>query len=101
MKGRLLAVRCCLTLPASGRGQDPSPSKPSLIDSTYQVTNYLGTETIHLYEENGKLKWDGKLRPKAKYRAQGRKDTEWSDSIDYDKVNLSNIRRLSSRRSLA
>jgi hypothetical protein len=88
VKSWLLVVWSCLTLSLLGQNNDTSPSKPSLIDSTYQVTTFLGAETIHLYEENDKLKWDGKLRPKAKYRSQGTKDREWSDFIDYDRVNF-------------
>lgn len=88
MKPRLLAFWCGVALSASTLRQDVSPSKPSLIGSTYQVTTFFGTETIHLYEENGKLKWDGKLRRKEKYRIKGMADTEWSSSIDYDEVNF-------------
>jgi hypothetical protein len=73
---------------AVAQEQDASTSKPSLIGSTYQVTTFLGTVTIHLYEENGKLKWDGELRPKAEDRPKGTQGWEWSDSIDYDKVNF-------------
>lgn len=88
MKTRLLVVWSCLALTAIAHEQDASPSRPSLLDSTYVVTTFLGTETIHLYEENGRLKWDGKLRAKEKYRIKGMKDSEFSESVEYDKVNF-------------
>jgi hypothetical protein len=88
VNARLLVLWCCLAVSASALGQDASPSKPSLIGSTYTVTTFLGTETIHLYEESGKLKWAGKLKVKEKYRSTGMETREWSKSIDYDKVNF-------------
>jgi hypothetical protein len=88
MKTELLVAWSCLLLTATARAQDASPSKPSLLDSTYVATTFLGTETIHLYEESGKLKWDGKLTLKEKYRTKGRKESEFSESVQYDKVNF-------------
>ena len=75
-----------LTVPA--RGQHTSPAKPSIIDSTYVVTTFLGDETIHLYEENGRLRWDGKLRYKEKYRRNGSLESDSTHSVEYDKVNF-------------
>jgi len=59
-----------------------------LLDSTYVVTTFFGTETINLYEENGRLKWDRKLRAKEKYRIKGTKDSEFAESVEYDRVNF-------------
>lgn len=88
MKTRLLGVFTCLAITATAQQQDASSARPSLLDSTYMVTTLLGTETIHLYEDNGRLKWDGKLRVKEKYRIRGTKDSGFSESVEYDKVNF-------------
>jgi len=69
---------------ASAQGQKASPTRPSVIDSTYvpPEINYFWTETVHLYQDNRTLKWDINLRPKEK----GMKGLDYSFSFDYDNV---------------
>lgn len=83
---RLLLVYGCIAF--STPAQQHEDSKPSLIDSTYQVTGFLGTDTIHLYEEDGQLTWGTKSRLKTKYRGSGPQETERSESVDYGSVNF-------------
>jgi hypothetical protein len=73
---------------ASAQGQEASPTRPSVIGSTYYVVvpQHSWAETVHLYEDNGRLKWDESLKPDEKAKADGVKDIVSSYSLDYENV---------------
>lgn len=76
-----VAVLSGLVLSTSSNGQESSPTRPSVINSTYATTDVFdGAITVHLHEEDGQLTKDEKS-----------KDGEDSESVKYANVNYVGI----------
>ncbi len=72
-----------LALATFAQEQESSPPRPSVINSTYEVTIPIGTVTVHLREEDGQLKMHEKYP----------KGAAISESVEYEMVNYVGVER--------
>jgi hypothetical protein len=83
----LLYFVCSMTL-ATMQGQDAmKPAGPAVIGTTYELPDYFGKATTHLYEKNGRLCWDIKTTFSKKFESLDTGKMK-SESIEYNKVNF-------------